>query len=178
MQFSLSMPHDKYSIKYPKREEYLLTCTSSNTTLTCPPNYPKPDLDFSSNRTCPQYFRWIHEDLKTWKEKGIEREMVESMKSQAHFRLVIVNGTAYVEKYEQSYQTRDVFTLWGILQLLRLYPGRVPDLDLMFMCNDVTTIKKNKYPGEQSASAPPLFHYCGDESAFDIVFPDWSFWGW
>lgn len=25
---------------------------------------------------------------------------------------------------------------------------------------------------------PPLFRYCGDDRTLDIVFPDWSFWGW
>ncbi|KMT20629.1 hypothetical protein BVRB_1g006070 [Beta vulgaris subsp. vulgaris] len=170
---------------YPKRDEYLLNCTSSNMTLTCPANYfpPKSNLTFtssssSSNETCPEYFRWIHEDLKTWKKKGITREMVESLKDVAHFRLVIVNGTAYVKQYSKAFQTRDVYTLWGILQLLKLYPGKLPDLDFVFQCHDQASIKKANYKGKKAAFAPPQFHYCGDDSTFDIVFPDWSFWGW
>ncbi|MBA0769310.1 hypothetical protein Gotri_018056 [Gossypium trilobum] len=116
--------------------------------------------------------------LKQWKSTGITEDMIERGKPSADFRLVIVNGTAYVERYRMSYQTRDVFTIWGILQLLRLYPGKVPDLDLLFFCGDDTVIKKRNYKGRYAALAPPVFHYCGEKAALDIVFPDWTFWGW
>ncbi|KAH9732717.1 CAP10 domain-containing protein [Citrus sinensis] len=127
---------------------------------------------------CPEYFRWIHKDLEPWKHTGISREMLERAKAHAQFRLVIINGDAYVEKYKNAYQTRDVFTVWGILQLLRLYPGKVPDLELMFSCGDRPVVKKRDYEGANSTSPPPVFHYCGDQESLDIVFPDWSFWGW
>lgn len=90
----------------------------------------------TSPAECPEYFRWIYEDLTPWRDTGITEEMVERARRTANFRLVILNGRAYVETYHRSFQTRDVFTLWGILQLLRLYPGKVPDLDLMFECAD------------------------------------------
>ncbi|PPD90285.1 hypothetical protein GOBAR_DD12788 [Gossypium barbadense] len=83
--------------------------------------------------------------------------------------LVIVNGKAYVEKYNRPYQTRD---------LLRLYPGKVPDLDLLFFCGDDTVIKRRNYKGRYAALAPPVFHYCGEKAALDIVFPDWTFRVW
>ncbi|GKA97024.1 O-glucosyltransferase Rumi [Tanacetum coccineum] len=104
--------------------------------------------------------------------------MVLSAKRTANFRLVILNGRAYVETYEKSFQSRDIFTLWGILQLLRRYPGKVPDLDLMFDCVDWPVILKKFYRGPNAPAPPPLFRYCGDDSTLDIVFPDWSFWGW
>ncbi|KAK9742953.1 hypothetical protein RND81_03G207600 [Saponaria officinalis] len=176
-QFTFSM-FSKNTTNYPHRDSYLLNCTASNMTLTCPANYPPPTTLSNSNDTCPEYFRWIHEDLKTWKEHGITRDMVESLKEDAHFRVIIVNGTAYVKQYHKAFQTRDVYTLWGILQLLNLYPGRLPDLDLMFQCHDQASIKRDNYKGDAAASAPPQFHYCADDSTFDIVFPDWSFWGW
>ncbi|KAK9076405.1 hypothetical protein SSX86_004739 [Deinandra increscens subsp. villosa] len=128
-------------------------------------------------RSCPEYFRWIHEDLKPWKQTGITNEMVEKAREKAHFKLMIVDGRLYMEKYDYVFQTRDVFTIWGILQLLEFYPGKVPDLDLMFMCHDWPLIRKSDYPDNTSV-IPPLFHYCGDDSTYDIVFPDWSFWGW
>ncbi|KAM0015881.1 putative protein xylosyltransferase [Helianthus debilis subsp. tardiflorus] len=103
--------------------------------------------------------------------------MVEKAREKAHFRLIIVDGRLYMEKYDYVFQTRDVFTIWGILQLLELYPGKVPDLDLMFMCHDWPLVRKSDYPFNTSV-IPPLFHYCGDDSTYDIVFPDWSFWGW
>ena len=132
----------------------------------------------SSPVACPEYTRWIHEDLRPWQSAGITRDMVESGRVYANFRLVVVKGKAYVEKYKGSYQTRDVFTIWGILQLLRLYPGKVPDLELMFWCGDETVIKKRDHQGLKATSVPPVFNYCKDDETLDIVFPDWSFWGW
>ncbi|KAK9202362.1 hypothetical protein WN944_017572 [Citrus x changshan-huyou] len=61
--------------------------------------------------------------------------------------------------------------------LLRLYPGRLPDLELMFDCNDRPVVRARDFRGPNSGP-PPLFRYCSDGSSLDIVFPDWSFWGW
>ncbi|KHG02634.1 KDEL motif-containing 1 [Gossypium arboreum] len=156
-----------------ERAEFPLNCSNLvNHTLVFEPK------ESSTNKTCPDYFRWIHRDLKQWKSSGITKDMIERGKPIADFRLVIVNGEAYVERYIRSFQTRDLFTIWGILQLLRLYPGKIPDLDLLFYCGDNTVIMKSDYKGRYAALAPPVFHYCGEEAALDIVFPDWSFWGW
>lgn len=83
-----------------------------------------------------------------------------------------------MERYKKSIQTRDVFTIWGILQLLRRYPGKVPDLELMFDCDDKPVVRTSFYRWFSFAGPPPLFRYCGDRWTEDIVFPDWSFWGW
>ncbi|XP_057527660.1 uncharacterized protein LOC130806548 [Amaranthus tricolor] len=174
-----SSPITDTPTKAHKKIEIPLICSDINVTQTCPVDYPQKvelDPDVSPPSTCPEYFRWIYEDLQPWKQTGITREMVESAKRTANFRLVISNGKAYVERYKKSWQTRDVFTLWGFLQLLRKYPGRVPDLELMFDCVDWPVISKRfSWPNN---TAPPLFRYCGDDKTLDIVFPDWSFWGW
>ncbi|KAJ6374903.1 hypothetical protein OIU78_030394 [Salix suchowensis] len=104
--------------------------------------------------------------------------MVERARRTANFRLVIVNGKAYMERYRKSFQSRDTFTLWGILQLLRKYPGKLPDLDMMFDCVDWPVVKSSDYSGSNAATPPALFRYCGDGDSLDVVFPDWSFWGW
>ena len=171
--------------KSPKEQEFPLKCTKGNKKHACPKKYypttthnpDRPISSSSSNETCPSYFRWIHEDLRHWKHTGITRDMVERARKTAHFRLVIVNGKAYVEKYRQSIQTRDMFSLWGILQLLRLYPGRLPDLELMFDCDDRPVVQSKDFRGPHKGP-PPLFRYCSDRWSLDIVFPDWSFWGW
>ncbi|KAL5792415.1 hypothetical protein ACOSP7_001009 [Xanthoceras sorbifolium] len=167
--------------KQPNKPEIPLKCSQGNVKQTYPTNYPTKhnptNPDRPSNVTCPSYFRWIHEDLRPWKETGITRDMIKRAQKTAHFRLVIVDGKAYVEKYKQSIQTRDMFSLWGILQLLRLYPGKLPDLELMFDCNDRPVIRSGDFRGPNSGP-PPLFRYCSDGSSLDIVFPDWSFWGW
>ncbi|XP_030532977.1 O-glucosyltransferase rumi homolog [Rhodamnia argentea] len=172
-----------YPRKPRKKLEIPLDCASYNPSRTCPSNYPtslppeqRPDP--SSAAACPEYFRWIHEDLKPWARTGITRDAVERARRTANFRLAIVGGRAYVETYRKAFQTRDVFTLWGILQLLRRYPGQVPDLELMFDCVDWPVIHSRLYRGPSATSPPPLFRYCGDDATLDIVFPDWSFWGW
>ncbi|KAI8571521.1 hypothetical protein RHMOL_Rhmol01G0126200 [Rhododendron molle] len=146
---------------------------------TCPAHDQVTNRTFgSSSEECPEYFKWIHEDLSPWKDTGITLEMVESADKLAYIRIVVVKGRVYLKKFKWVFQTRDVFNIWGILQLLRLYPGELPDLDIMFECGDMPVIKKSDYQGSDAAKIPPMFHYCGSDSTFDITFPDWSFWGW
>ncbi|XP_019192359.1 PREDICTED: O-glucosyltransferase rumi homolog [Ipomoea nil] len=104
--------------------------------------------------------------------------MVMRGKTTAAFRLVIVNGSAYVDSHFKAFQSRDTLTVWGILQLLRRYPGKIPDLELMFDCEDEPAIQVEHFRGPNATAPPPLFTFCADDSTFDIPFPDWSFWGW
>lgn len=182
-----SKPHIPVKIpkKPPRKKEFPLNCPAGNLTLTCPIDYPtkfEPEDDArTAANACPDYFRWIHEDLRPWKTTGITRDMVARARRTADFRLVIVNGKVYIETVTKAFQTRDVFTIWGILQLLRRYPGLVPDLELMFDCVDWPVIQATHYRGRRGRNAvapPPLFRYCGNDATLDIVFPDWSFWGW
>lgn len=159
------------------KQEFPLRCTLPHVPQSCPRDYPTSQKPTGPARTCPSYFQWIHEDLKAWRGKGITREMVEGARRTAHFRVVIVDGKMYVENYKKSIQTRDAFTLWGLMQLLRVYPGKVPDLELLFDCDDRPVIPKGRFEGPDAAT-PPLFRYCSDQWSYDIVFPDWSFWGW
>ncbi|GAV76459.1 Glyco_transf_90 domain-containing protein [Cephalotus follicularis] len=169
---------ERSTYKTPSKQEFPLKCTNTNLTQTCPKDYPtKHNPTYPSNVTCPSYFRWIHEDLRPWNSTGITRDMIEQARRTAHFRLVIVNGKAYVEKYRKAMGTRDMFTLWGILQLLRWYPENLPDLELMFDCDDSPVVPSRDFPGPNTGP-PPLFRYSADEFNLDIVFPDWSFWGW
>ncbi|VFQ75679.1 unnamed protein product [Cuscuta campestris] len=163
--------------------EFPLDCDAWNKTNTCPRNYPtsSPPENLSPAGgvpgMCPEYFRWIHEDLKPWKETGITRPMVEKARRSAHFRLVVSGGRMYVEEYRKSIQSRALFSMWGMVQLLRWYPGKLPDLELMFDCDDRPVVRAKDYRNP-SSGPPPVFRYCSDERSLDIVFPDWSFWGW
>ncbi|CAL0314508.1 unnamed protein product [Lupinus luteus] len=158
-----------------------LNCTTTGN-QTCSTRYPTTSTTFEKNdETCPEYFRWIHEDLRAWKATGITRDMVERASTTAHFRLIVKKGKVYVEKYRKSIQTRDIFTIWGIMQLVKKYEGMVPDLELMFDCDDrpvVLASDYNDHDRNKITGPPPLFRYCGDRWTHDIVFPDWSFWGW
>ncbi|RZR73857.1 hypothetical protein BHM03_00028953 [Ensete ventricosum] len=168
----------------PQSKPFFLAC-GNQTTPVCqrslspsPSPSPYPSAISSvpqSSPSCPDYFRWVHEDLRPWKSTGITEEMVGRARKFATFRLVVLAGRVYVESYRRAFQTRDVFTLWGILQLVSRYPGRVPDLDLMFNCDDTPVVKLADH---RSSPPPPLFRYCKDDWTLDIVFPDWSFWGW
>ncbi|KAF7102241.1 hypothetical protein CFC21_103411 [Triticum aestivum] len=140
------------------------------------PSPAAPERPVPPPPSCPDYFRHIHSDLAPWREKGISREAVERGQPNAAFRLTVVSGRAYVETYHRVFQTRDLFTEWGIAQLLARYPGRVPDLDLMFNCEDMPELRAADYP--DTSAAPPLFRYCKDGTSLEVLFPDWSFWGW
>ncbi|AQK53957.1 downstream target of AGL15 2 [Zea mays] len=152
---------------------------SSASTCAAFPDPPPLPANSNASSTCPAYFRFIHEDLHPWRAAGgITRAMVDRARATANFRLVVIRGRAYIERIAPAFQTRDLFTIWGILQLLRRYPGRVPDLDLMFDCVDWPVVHADQYQGENATLLPPLFRYCGDNETLDVVFPDWSFWGW
>lgn len=90
--------------------------------------------------SCPFYFKWIHRDLRPWAKDGITLDNVEAARKFASFRLMVVEGRLYIESYRKSFQTRDLFTIWAFAQLLKLYPGMLPDLDLMFNGNDIPVI--------------------------------------
>lgn len=147
---------------------------SAGAASSAPPPREVPD--------CPAYFRWIHEDLRPWRGTGVTRGAVEGARRFApRLRVAVVAGRLYVARYgrRRCFQTRAAFTQWGILQLLRRYPGRVPDLDLMFDCEDLPVVGAGERHGAQpQPPPPPLFRYCGSEATLDIAFPDWSFWGW
>ncbi|XP_039168417.1 protein O-glucosyltransferase 1 isoform X2 [Eucalyptus grandis] len=163
----------------PAKKEFPIKCPNATTKQKCPLDYPlKHETKNIDAEVCPEYFRWIHEDLRPWKAVGITREMLEGIKRTAHFRIVVHKGKVYLDKFRPAYQTREEFTFWGIAQLARLYPGKLPDLELMFQSGDRLVIKKEDYKGSKGTKIPPLFHYCGHHTAFDIPFPDWSFWGW
>lgn len=123
---------------------------------------------------CPDFFRWIYSDLEPWSKSKISANHLMKAKDFAAFRVVIVDGRLYVEYYYACVQSRALFTVWGLLQLLKRYPGLVPDVDLMFDCMDKPTVMRS----EHHEMPLPLFRYCTTSEHFDIPFPDWSYWGW
>ncbi|EEC77702.1 uncharacterized protein [Oryza sativa Japonica Group] len=156
-----------------------LSSSSSSCRSSPDPATASASVSASNSSSCPSYFRFIHEDLRPWRDAGgITRAMLARARVTASFRLLVLGGRAFVHRFRPAFQTRDLFTIWGVLQLLRRYPGRVPDLDLMFDCADWPVVRTHLYRGKHAAFMPPLFSYCGDDRTLDIVFPDWSFWGW
>ncbi|XP_047042612.1 O-glucosyltransferase rumi-like [Lolium rigidum] len=136
-------------------------------------------------RQCPSYFSAIHRDLAPWKRRadgvgGVTRALLESARARASMRVTITGGGTrlHVDLYYACVQSRALFTVWSLLQLMRRHPGRVPDVDLMFDCMDRPAINRTEHSGEGAPPPPPLFRYCTTRDHFDIPFPDWSFWGW
>ncbi|KAF6153621.1 hypothetical protein GIB67_027488 [Kingdonia uniflora] len=129
----------------------------------------------NSSTMCPSFFRWIHHDLEPWAQSRISQAQMMEAQGLAAFRVLISEGRLYVDFYYACTQTRAMFTIWGLLQLLKRYPGMIPDLDIMFDCMDRPTVNRSRYKWRRP---PPLFRYCTTEWDFDIPFPDWSFWGW
>lgn len=77
--------------------------------------------------------------------------------------------------FSVSSQTRLRYSIWGLLMLLRRYPGSVPDVDFMWDCGDDPKAFRPADPGDP---IPFLFNYCKLAHSIDVPFPDWSFWGW
>ncbi|KAG0480800.1 hypothetical protein HPP92_011364 [Vanilla planifolia] len=134
----------------------------------------------SPSLACPDFFRSIHHDLEPWRQARISRAALDEARKHAAMRIVILGGTRiYVDLYYSCVQSRAMFTVWGLLQLLRRYPGKVADVDILFDCMDRPAIKRTVYnPAATGSPPPPLFRYCTTKEHFDIPFPDWSFWGW
>ncbi|KAF8725881.1 hypothetical protein HU200_020447 [Digitaria exilis] len=136
-------------------------------------------------RQCPAYFAAIRRDLAPWRQRdagggggGVTRALLEAARRRASMRVTITGGgrRLHVDLYYACVQSRALFTGWSLLQLMRRYPGRVPDVDLMFDCMDRPAINRTEHAGGDPP--PPLFRYCTTRDHFDIPFPDWSFWGW
>ncbi|XP_068339633.1 uncharacterized protein [Pyrus communis] len=138
------------------------------------PERRRPPSSRAKAPKCPEFFRWIQHDLEPWARTRISAAHLETAKQYAAFRVVIVDGRLYVDLYWACVQSRAMFTIWGFLQLLARYPGRVPDVDIMFDCMDKPIINRT----EHQSMPLPVFRYCTDGDHFDIPFPDWSFWGW
>ncbi|RCV15185.1 hypothetical protein SETIT_3G037800v2 [Setaria italica] len=138
-------------------------------------------------RQCPAYFAAIRRDLAPWRRAaggrgGVTRALLDEARRRASMRVTITGGgrRLHVDLYYACVQSRALFTVWSLLQLMRRYPGRVPDVDLMFDCMDKPAVNRTEHgDGDPAAPPPPpLFRYCTTRDHFDIPFPDWSFWGW
>ncbi|KAJ6840805.1 protein O-glucosyltransferase 1-like isoform X2 [Iris pallida] len=67
--------------------------------------------------------------------------------------------------------------IWGILQLLRRYPGRLPDLDLMSTASTGPS-QTPQTKGRTGRLRRRCSRIAGMSLRLTLWFPDWSFWGW
>lgn len=66
----------------------------------------------------------------------------------------------------------------GHITNVKEVPSEMPDLNLIFTRGDRTVVQTEFYQRPKDSAPPPVFHYCSNDAGLDIVFPDWSFWGW
>lgn len=153
---------------------------------------------FNARDECPFYFRYIREDLSPWappthsasprmephdnhsthNSNSVSKQMLDKAVRRASFRVVIKKGRLYVHSLRACFQTRSIFTIWGLLQLLQFYPGLVPDVDMLFGCGDTPEVFRRLFTDPLVSPPPPVFQYCSTPLDYDIPFPDWTFWGW
>ncbi|CAN6471826.1 unnamed protein product [Victoria cruziana] len=171
-----SQSGNKYSVASTILKCSYFTACSSPPTLSSVRSSGNPSSS-SPSSSCPSFFQWIHEDLAPWRRSRINLHKLLEAQKFAAFRVVIVGGRLYVDFYYACVQSRAMFTVWSFLQLIKRYPGLVPDVDLMFDCMDRPTVPRSEYKSPRWPP-PPLFRYCSTKDHFDIPFPDWSFWGW
>ncbi|KAI3906620.1 hypothetical protein MKW98_009528 [Papaver atlanticum] len=170
---------EKNNTKYTKAAN-LIKCSYFTCLFSSNPSNTPLDRhqELPNSSTCPSFYRWIHRDLEPWAQSRISVGNLMEAQTHAAFRVVIYGGKLYVDFYYACTQTRAMFTIWGLLQLLRRYPGMIPDVDLMFDCMDRSSVSRKRYRPGRRWPPPPLFRYCTTDWEFDIPFPDWSFWGW
>lgn len=176
-------PFDKPNNSLPSST--MLHCSYISCFMSSYPSSSPPPLKRGSKRkrSCPYFFQSIHRDLEPWKQSGVTLPLLEQAQKSASMRITIIGGRKlYVDMYYSCVQSRAMFTIWGFLQLLKRYPGMIPDVDMMFDCMDRPQINRALYRGggndEGLPIPPPLFRYCTSKEHWDIPFPDWSFWGW
>ncbi|KAE8809264.1 lipopolysaccharide-modifying protein [Hordeum vulgare] len=91
-------------------------------------------------------------------------------RASASMHVTITRGGTrlHVDLYHACMKSRALFTVWSLWHLMRQYPGRVPDMDLMFDCMDRSAINRTKHTGDGAPPPPPLFRYCTTREHLDI----------
>lgn len=66
------------------------------------------------------------------------------------------------------------YAILAIMDVIRHYPGQIPDLDAVLQTSDFPCMLAS---GTKGSPAPPLFGYNSHPTYTDIPFPDYSYWG-
>ena len=103
----------------------------------------------------------------------------------ARYRAYIVDQELYVAPLHHGGgrlcpESRWRYTVWGLLQLLRIFPEhRVPDVVVNFYCYDTPKVSRQGVEGGRFGSRIPfLLSYCSSADHLDVPWPDYSFFGW
>lgn len=135
-------------------------------------------LQHTGNATaplCPWWFGYMHTDFAPWKDRGINLEDVEASHKDANYNFQIINGELYVKFVKACWETRKNATIWGMLMLLRRFPGQIPDIDGAFDCHDYP--QHQYFPANETEKVPIMFVQSSTKWHRNIMWPDFSFWG-
>ncbi|EEE61403.1 hypothetical protein OsJ_15589 [Oryza sativa Japonica Group] len=133
----------------------------------------------SNSSSCPSYFRFIHEDLRPWRDAGgITRAMLARARVTASFRLLVLGGRAFVHRFARHSRPAISSPSGASSSCSAATPGGSPTSTSCSTAPTGPSSARTSTAGSTLPFMPPLFSYCGDDRTLDIVFPDWSFWGW
>lgn len=144
------------------------------------------------------YAGWIESDFSKWNVSLISKALVERAAAEfpcqsGKLRIQIVGGTLWVDHSQESWpaggwypaelgggwtsaKARTPYLILALLETLREYPGKVPDVDAVFHISDEPCVP-TRVLGPNGEPAPPIFGYTATAGFADIPFPDFSFWG-
>lgn len=134
-----------------------------------------------NDRTLESGSDFVTQDLQPWRTRGGIKEadlLAARERIIAGSHILIVNGSLYMNPRitpESSYETRDVGTLWGILELLE-HSIVSEDVEMIFEQTNDQPLVGNDEVGQ--SALPFLVSFSGSTTSVGVVWPDWSFWGW
>ncbi|KAL6776429.1 hypothetical protein ACKKBG_A21080 [Auxenochlorella protothecoides x Auxenochlorella symbiontica] len=138
---------------------------------------------------------WIEKDMLPWKQDGITLEMLEEAENMYDicdgdmFRFQIISGKLYVYHVTArgfgwypaqlgpghvAAKGRVPYAMLLLLDVLRLFPGQIPDLDAVMQLGDFTCIAQEPGAGRTPV---PMFGYTTSEGYADLVLPDFTYYG-
>ncbi|GAB4824253.1 hypothetical protein N2152v2_011299 [Parachlorella kessleri] len=148
------------------------------------------------------YLPWIHKDLARWRHGGIgiSKAMVDKAHARVRdctawsqqpfwIRFQVVDGKLYVEHWDApqghypaelgrgwvSAKARLPYAILALMDVLREFPGEIPDLDAVLGLQDSPCIVLEGNDSQQPA--PPAFGFTGAPWAADLPFPDFTYYG-
>nr|XP_012143593.1 PREDICTED: O-glucosyltransferase rumi homolog isoform X2 [Megachile rotundata] len=116
----------------------------------------------NTNNNCFKHI--ILRDLKPFKEKGINKDLIDAAKARGTF-YQIVKGKVYRQK-DCMFPSR----CSGIEHFLLKLAPKLPDMDLVINVRDYP--QSSKYFG----GPLPVFSFSKTPQYYDITYPAWAFW--
>lgn len=143
---------------------------------------------------------WIQSDLDPWRSTGITAKSVTralALGTETN-RYVIQDGKLFMSEHKSKSKWGDSkrwYNAWALLELLDMYPGEVPDVDIAINTADNPKVgAEEMYPigkklggkvvfgarpwnMSKGKSPPALFSVCRNDENIDLLWPQYNIWG-